>query len=227
MADILLADQRAILLMPRFGIKMGVGDKTVKQICQEQSIELDFFLLMVNIFLHPHYFPDKKLRKVDVNLLLLYLANAHDYYIREKIPAIRQLVEQFIQTITGPAKQQLNSFFHDYIRDVLEHIEYEEQEVFPYIRDLLLAAGQRQLLQVPENKGIDDFQERHSNIEEKLSDLKNLLVKYFPPGNDLYLRIRLLNELFDLEQDLVNHARLEDKVLIPVVKDIERNNSSR
>jgi regulator of cell morphogenesis and NO signaling len=244
MADIITADKRAMLLMPRFGIDMGVGDKTVKQICREQGIQPDFFLLMVNVFLHPHFFPGKKLKNVDVTLLLLYLANAHEYYIREKIPALQTMVGEFLFQLEQPARGQLDKFFRGYIREVIEHIEYEEKIVFPYIQSLVKPADsgsnpgavtdpsdedqkaledQRTLRE----KGIREFEKRHNDIEEKLSDLKNLLIKYVPPAGDRYLRIRVLNELIDLEQDLSDHARLEDKVLIPIVEDIEKQLQTR
>ncbi len=226
MADIIMADPRAMVLMPRFGIDLGFGDKTVREICQERSIQPDFFLLMVNIFLHPHYFPGKKLRNVDVGLLVVYLANSHDYYIREKIPHLKLLVEDFLKIINSPARAQLESFFQEYIHEVLEHINYEEQVVFPYIKKMLLGTRGQEPAAPQKQYGIADFEQRHNNIEEKLSDLKNLLVKYFPCGSDRYLRMRILNELFDLEQDLINHARLEDKVLIPVVKTLEQQNAS-
>ncbi|MFO7977817.1 MAG: hemerythrin domain-containing protein, partial [Bacteroidales bacterium] len=112
------------------------------------------------------------------------------------------------------------------IQEVLEHINYEEQVVFPYIKRMLLGTSSQEAPSREKEYGIEDFEQRHNNIEEKLSDLKNLLVKYFPCGSDRYLRMRILNELFDLEQDLTNHARLEDKVLIPVVKTLEQQNSS-
>jgi regulator of cell morphogenesis and NO signaling len=230
MADIITADKRAMLLMPRFGIDMGVGDKTVKQICREQGIQLDFFLLMVNVFLHPHFFPGKKLKNVDVTLLLLYLANAHEYYIREKIPALQTLVGEFLFRLEQPARGQFDRFFREYIREVIEHIEYEEKIVFPYVQSLVKPAdaGSKATdpsdedLKAIQEKGIGEFEKRHNDIEEKLSDLKNLLIKYVPPAGDRYLRIRVLNELIDLEQDLNDHARLEDKVLIPIVEDIEK-----
>ena len=230
MADIITADKRAMLLMPRFGIDMGVGDKTVKQICREQGIQLDFFLLMVNVFLHPHFFPGKKLKNVDVTLLLLYLANAHEYYIREKIPALQTLVGEFLFRLEQPARGQLDRFFREYIREVIEHIEYEEKIVFPYIQSLVKPADAGSTATDPsdedikaiQERGIREFEKRHNDIEEKLSDLKNLLIKYVPPAGDRYLRIRVLNELIDLEQDLNDHARLEDKVLVPIVEDIEK-----
>lgn len=223
MADVIASDQRTMVLMPRFGIDLGFGDKTVKQICREQSIDLDFFLLMVNTFLHPDYFPGKKLKKLDVRLLLLYLANAHDYYLKEKIPYIRSLVEKFSESLQEPVRMQLENFFNGYIREVIDHIEYEEKVVFPYIENLISYMETHPEEKNPFTYTIREFEEKHNDIEEKLSDLKSLLVKYFRCNDNRYLRVLILNELFDFEQDLINHARLEDKVLIPVVEELEQH----
>lgn len=227
MSDVIASDQRTIVLMPRFGIQLGFGDKTVKQICLEQSIQQDFFLLMVNTFLSPNYFPGRKLKNVDAKLLLLYLENSHDYYIREKIPHLQSLVERYLKDLPRLAKSQLEEFFKGYIQEVLVHIAYEEQVVFPYINDLIEFVENHAKGKPPSGYSIKEFSEKHDDIEEKLSDLKSLLIKYFPHDTNRYLRILILNELIDLEQDLVNHARLEDKVLIPIVGELERLNTGR
>ncbi len=222
MSDVIASDQRTIVLMPRFGIQLGFGDKTVKQICQEQSIQLDFFLLMANTFLHHNYFPGKKLKNVDVKLLVLYLENAHEYYIKEKIPHLQSLIERFLKELPPLAKSQLEEFFTGYIKEVIDHIEYEEKIVFPYINELIRCFENHPGERLPSDYTIYEFEKKHDNIEEKLSDLKNLLIKYFPNDSNRYLRIVILNELIDLEQDLINHARLEDKVLIPIVDELEK-----
>ncbi len=222
MADLVAADPRSMVLINRFGIYLGFGDQTIRKVCQEKGIQTEFFLLMVNIFLNPLYFPDKKLKNVDVKLLLTYLANSHEYYIREKIPLIQSLFSTFLARMDHPAKTQLERFFNEYIEEVTEHIEYEEKVAFPYIKKLVSGEKNPQIKGRDRDYGISVFEERHTNIEDKLSDLKNLLIKYLPPSSDQFLRIRIINELFDLEQDLGNHARLEDQVLIPVVEQLEK-----
>ena len=222
MADIINLDKRALVLLPRFGIELGFGDKTVKDICKTRNINLDFFLLMVNVFLNNTYFPDRKLQSVDVNMLLLYLENSHRYYLEEKIPYLESLIEVFKNRVDNPAVVQLEKFFRQYIEEVREHLAYEDHTAFPYVAALSeqLRKQDVDLSQIDYNIGV--FEERHDNIEEKLTDLKSLLIKYFPPSNDRYLRIRILNELMDFEEDLINHARIEDKVLIPIVEQLEQ-----
>ena len=71
------------------------------------------------------------------------------------------------------------------------------------------------------NYSINDFAIEHDNVEEKLYDLKNIIIKYLPPCKNKTLCARILIELFRLEKDLNAHALLEDKVLIPKVAKME------
>lgn len=221
LSHIIEADKRALVLFPRFGVDLGFGDKTVEDICLTMDIDLQFFMLMVNTFLNPDYFPDKQLKSVDVDMLIGYLVESHNYYLEERIPYLQSLISQFKKCVDHPATVQLESFFDQYIIEVKDHLAYEDETAFPY---MAMISSYQKKSDIPMGQiyySVDVFEERHDNIQEKLSDLKNLLVKYFPPVNDRYIRIRLLNELIDFEDDLINHARIEDKVLIPVVKQLE------
>lgn len=222
MADIINADKRALVLLPRFDIEMGLGDQTVKEICQFKNIHLDFFLLMVNVFLNKNYFPKHKLKSLDVDMLLAYLENAHKYYLDERIPYLENLIQEFKKVVKHPATKQLEIFFNQYIKEVKDHLAYEDNTAFPYVSKLSEYIKKKRIDISGIDYNIGFFEERHDNIEEKLSDLKNLLIKYFPPSNDRYIRIRILNELMDFEDDLKNHARIEDKVLIPIVEQLEQ-----
>jgi len=223
LAELIEKDPRSLVLITRFGLSFGFGDKTINRICQEKKINAAFFLLMVNVFLNPQYFPNKKLQTIDIELLLTYLANSHVYYIQQKIPFLKSLFNSFLEALHHPVGSKIETFFEEYIREVIDHIEYEEQVVFPYISKISGKPVNDAGASLPDSYGIRIFEERHTNIEDKLSDLKNLLIRHLPPAEaDGYLRMRVISELFDLEQDLVNHARLEDQVLIPVVEQMEQ-----
>ena len=131
--DIINADRRALILFPRFGIELGFGDKSVSDICREKDIDLQFFLLMVNTFLNRRFFPDKKLRNIDVDMLLGYLVESHKYYLEEKIPYLQSLISIFKETVDHPAVIQLEKFFDQYIVEVKEHLAYEDETAFPYM----------------------------------------------------------------------------------------------
>ena len=68
---------------------------------------------------------------------------------------------------------------------------------------------------------VAEYQEHHNDIEEKLNDLKSLLIKYLPLKNDQSIRRNLLFRLFELEYDLNIHSQIEELILIPLVSKME------
>ena len=106
LSHIIETDKRALVLFPRFGIDLGFGDRTVEDICRKMDIDLQFFLLMVNTFLNEDYFPDKQLRSVDVDMLIGYLIESHNFYLEERIPYLQSLITKFKQRVDHPATAQ-------------------------------------------------------------------------------------------------------------------------
>jgi regulator of cell morphogenesis and NO signaling len=68
---------------------------------------------------------------------------------------------------------------------------------------------------------IDRFEENHSNIDEKLSDFKNLVMKSLPGECDRGARLELLMRIFALQEDLQCHTYIEDNILVPMVRLLE------
>ena len=65
------------------------------------------------------------------------------------------------------------------------------------------------------------FRKRHDQIESKISDLKNILIKYYP-GEGSYLLNSVLFDIFATEADLASHTRVEDFLLVPAVAALEQ-----
>ena len=59
-------------------------------------------------------------------------------------------------------------------------------------------------------------------MDEKMFDLKNIIIKYLPPNYDSNIGNSLLSSLFMFEKDMNNHSRIEDKILIPKVRQLEK-----
>jgi regulator of cell morphogenesis and NO signaling len=108
----------------------------------------------------------------------------------------------------------ISQFFSEYKNEVVNHFAYEENTVFPYVRDLL-----KQNTSV--NYHINQFEKNHSNIEDKLTDLINILIKYLPENDRNKERENVLFNIFLFAKDLNTHILIENKVLVPCVKLIE------
>ena len=78
LADLISVNHSLILMLPRFGIPLGFGDKSVKEICLMNDVSADFFLLVCNVYAFNSYLPKRKMiESTDMRLLVPYLLASH------------------------------------------------------------------------------------------------------------------------------------------------------
>lgn len=89
-----------IPVINRFGIRLGLGDKSVKTLCEEHSLDTDFLLTVINTFLNEEYFPEKKLQTFHTSQIIDYLTKTNQYYLRYQLPNIERHLGSFISMST-------------------------------------------------------------------------------------------------------------------------------
>jgi regulator of cell morphogenesis and NO signaling len=220
MAYLILANHHLLPVFHRFGFRLGFGNKTVEQLCNEHEVTSDFFLAIVNTFQNKNYFPEKKLLSFSPLLIIEYLKNTHRYYIHYSLPKIERLLHNLLLSSKKQDNEMktIETFYLDYKKKLLTHIEDEEEKVFPYIEKLVTAP------QKLENKHIHlSFEEDHENVDLEIDDLKNLIIKYINKDYDELLCNELIAEICRFEKDILDHARIEDAILIQQVKQLQNN----
>ena len=208
MADLVNVSFSLTGVLSRMGIPFGFGDETVEEVCRRQDIDPETFLLLCSVHASDGTLPPKeRIRKADLKDILKYLRRSHAYYTEV---AMKDLTAALV-TLTEPCGERhlniIRRFFNDYKDELFKHLEYEENTVFPQAE---AALGH-------DTAVADDYGENHSHVEEKLEDLKFLLMKYMPPEcgqQDIY---RALSCIFTLQEDLSRHILVEDGILVPIV----------
>ena len=165
MSDLICENYPMVLVMSRFGIDLGFGEKNIGEVCRQNKIDTYTFLTVVNFL---------------------------------------------TETETIPIRR----FFDEYAEEVHKHMSYEEKTVFPYVRNLL--EGKKD-----PKYNITIFRKRHDQIEMKITELKNLILKYYP-GPDSNLLNNVLFDIFATEQDLASHNRVEDYIFVPAILSLEK-----
>jgi len=95
-------------------------------------------------------------------------------------------------------------------------MQYEEKTVFPYVDDLL--AGK-----VNNNYDMETFSKKHGQTDQKLKELKNIIIKYLP--SDIQHNNQLTATLYNLynnEEWLENHSLVEESIFIPAIRKLEQ-----
>lgn len=210
----LIADNYDMLQsLGRFGINLGFGDKTVREVCEEQNVDTYTFLAVVNFSMNGYNTADGNDR-LSIPTLLHYLEASHEYYLDFELPFIRRELKEALDDTDNLARLILR-LYDEFADEVRLHMQYEEVNVFPYVEGLL----DRKL---KTDYDIETFSKHHDQIDLKLRELKNIIIKYLPSdsrrNNQL---IATLHDLYSNEEWLKQHARIEDEMFIPAIRELE------
>ena len=215
MSDLICENYPMVLVMSRFGIALGFGEKNIGEVCRQNGVDACTFLTVVNFLTQDVSAPVMNVDKcLSIEALITYLHNAHDYFLNFRLPHLRRKLLESIGECPQDVAFVIQRFFDEYAEEVNKHMSYEEKVVFPYVRDLL--------------KGVKDpkynisiFRKRHDQIEMKIVELKNILIKYYPgPGSNLLNSV--LFDIFATEQDLSSHNHVEDYLFMPAILALEK-----
>ena len=210
----LISDNYNILQsLGRFGISLGFGDKTVREVCEEQEVDTFTFLAIVNYTINGYRNVDSE-ERFSVPTLLHYLKSSHEYYLNFQLPAIRTQLQEALDMKDNLARLILK-LYDGYAQEIRRHMQYEEKTVFPYVVDLLNN-------KINNNYDIDTFSKHHGQVDLRLKELKNIIIKYLPTdirhNNQL---TSILYNLYNNEEWLANHSQVEEDIFIPAIRNLE------
>ena len=201
MSEVVEEHPSLIPVINRFGIRLGLGDKSVKAICEEYRLDTDFLLTVINTFLNEEYFPEKKLQTFHTSQIIDYLTKTNQYYQRYQIPNIERHLGSFISMST-PGNNTLNligKFFSSFKEELTSRIEKEVEA---------LHLGTEQRLEDP--------------IEALLADLKSIMVKHLSGDYNENLCYAVIFAISSLEKDIKQHNRIRYRILTPMVSAMEK-----
>ena len=218
MSDLIDADYRLLLLLTRLNISLGFGNKSVEEVCAENNMNVDCFLFLANSQSNRQIIDiDKAFNSLPLEPFLYYLKSSHSYFLDKRLPNIRRkLALVFGSEEDRKLHDIVLNFFDTYSKEVHDHMKYEDEVVFPYIYSLLNRERDKKY-------SINIFQERHNDIEGKMADLKQILLKYVSCSTDQTLMVNILMELYMSEEELGAHTFIEDNLVIPRVRDLEKS----
>lgn len=197
-----------------FGINLGFGNKTVRELCENQGVDTFTFLAVVNFTINGYLGPGD-VGRLSIPTLMQYLRASHEYYLGFELPFIRKELCDAIDETDSMAKLIVR-LYDEYAHSILLHMKYEEKTVFPYVESLLDG-------KTMDNYDIETFSKHHGQTDQKLRELKNIIIKYLPTdglhNNQLSAT---LYDIYNCELWLAQHAEVEDHIFIPAIRNLEK-----
>lgn len=212
--DLINEDYDILPVLSRFSLPLGFGSKTIGELCRQSGINVEVFLLIVNFLLSGHI-DTGRLDAVSALDVARFLHNSHNYYLQYKYPHIRANLLSALDPGHADINPIIVKYFDDYIAEVGAHFSYEEQTVFPYVE--ALSSGR-----ADGTYTISMFTRRHDHeVEEKLAELKNIILRYYSTSVP-YRMYDVLVDIYNCEEDLKQHAQIEDNILVPLITRLEK-----
>ena len=197
-----------------FGINLGFGDKTVREICEANGVDTYTFLAVVN-YTMGGWSASQDDDQLSVPTLLHYLEASHVYYLGYQLPSIRRELSESVN-VHDDVGRLIMKLYDEYAHDIKVHMMYEEKTLFPYITSLIEGHP-------ADDYDIETFSKNHDEASEKLKDLKILIIKYMPADahNNNQL-MATLHDIYNNEEWLTLHASVEDNILVPAIRRMEK-----
>lgn len=216
MSEIISTSPSLLQMMCRFGIPLGVGEKTVREVCEENHVHTGTFLAVANQMSGKRRSFAEDDTDVSVAALVDYLSRSHHYFLNFQLPGIRRkLLEAIDCSPENKVAYLILKFYDEYMGDVRRHMQHENKKIFAYVKQLLSGV-------CSDDFEIARFARSHEGMDKKLQELKNIIIKYYTPeatSSDLLSSV--LFDIFNCEADLRSHCEVEDALFVPAVQRLE------
>jgi len=159
--------------------------------------------------------------------LTRHIREKHHRYVREAIPRTRTLSDKVV-TKHGQNHAELadiGKLFAEVGREMIMHMQKEEQILFPYIDALEQAVNAHGSVEPPffqtVKNPINAMMQEHDAAGDLVRTIRNLTSGYTPPSDACTSFKALYQALREFEVDLHQHVHLENNVLFPRAVELE------
>ena len=125
MISIIRDDYSILQMLSAFGISMGFGDKTVREVCNQQGVDTYTFMTVVNFCVNGHI-ATEAVDRLSVPTLLHYLKASHAYFIDFEMPYIRKELTEALNENDSLASLILR-LYDGYTNSIKAHMQHEER----------------------------------------------------------------------------------------------------
>lgn len=210
-----------VVLLPmlnRFGIRLGLGDKSIRAICEEKGIDIESFLHIANSYVDPSYLKRVRLSPFYPKMVADYLERTNAFYINAQIPNIEVHMAPLLRDSgDNPSLKLLARFLGEFKELLLKRIAHDTDVLLPHFRALQEKLGQdikRITLGTPSEEITD-------KSEELISDIQGVMIKHLSGEFDDNLCYAVLFSLVMIEKDLACNNRLRNRLFFPMLRAME------
>lgn len=206
------------------------GKKTVAQACNEKKVDhmavekelTNLDSVIVN--------SSQKFDEWDLGFLVDYILNTHHEYVKKSIPLLLEYTSK-VAKVHGSSHPEVIAIarkFNEAADELSGHMCKEEQILFPYIKQLVLAKANKQKKPYTAfgtvRNPINMMEHEHDAVGDIFRAIRGLSNDYTPPEDSCATYKVSFLKLKEFEDDLHQHIHLENNILFPKSIELENQN---
>lgn len=159
--------------------------------------------------------------------LTKHIRERHHQYVRDAIPRLRTLLARICDKHGSKHHElyEIEKLFADVAREMLMHMQKEEQILFPFIDSLERAASEGGAVEPPffqtVRNPIYSMMKEHDSAGELMRQIRAASGEYKAPADACTSYQAAYQGLDEFEKDLHLHVHLENNILFPRAVDLE------
>ena len=205
------------------------GNITVEKACEKKGIDPDeVYTALGNTVQSSN--GAHNYNQWSLEFLIDYIINNHHTYVRSKMPEIDAFARK-VAKVHGrrhPELNEIQQLVKKLYTEILDHLEKEEKDVFPYIQKLNGGANgvtfsSEEAHYDYEVHPVTLMEEEHDEAGGIMERIQELSEDFSPPQDACTTYRLLFKYLEDFQKDLHKHVHLENNILFPKALKLEKS----
>lgn len=218
--DIVSDNYHAAGVFREFGIDFCCGGhKTLQEVTAKKGIDPEQVAVKLSQISEGSTGNAENYNEWEPNFLIDYIVNTHHQFVRNKTEEVAAYAAKVAKVHGGrhPENIEIFQLFMSLSEELLEHIEDEEKNVFPLIKQLYQEkkeekASDTSLLKNLQ-KQLSQMLEEHEGAGGLMAQIRDLSHEFTPPQDACATYRILYQNLEGFEKDLHKHVHLENNIL--------------
>ena len=202
-------------------------DDNLSDLCVSKGISSEILFGYRSSLKETFSLDQKILKSCPINLVIEYLKDNHNYFIKNKLPYLQNLINNIKEERTFENfSKDLKFIFPIFFEDFVNHIYDEENYFFSYIYKLFNAnqgnINSSSLFFIMDKFSIKKIALDHINEDSEMKGIRGITKNYsFNKIKDLHLKV-VFQELQEFDDELSLHSDIENNILFPKALKLEK-----
>lgn len=218
--EIVTENYNSAAIFQEFGIDFCCGGNILlKDACKNNGIQLSDVASRLEQLAESNQSSGDNYSAWTPAFLIDYIVNTHHNFVREKASEIQAYAAK-VARVHGahyPENIEIFNTFTELAAELLEHVEEEENAVFPLIKTVAAKSDSGEKFTEAEftalKKELDQMESEHEHAGRLMADIRELSHQFNPPADACATYRILYQNLEGFEADLHKHVHLENNIL--------------